>query len=146
MNNCKEIDMVMSGHTARKKYGYTGNADRCTTTFKVDLNKLTPLARVIAESIYTTDLKDDLSLIYLEGPSISASRLAEKLPDIPEQYRKAFGDEFFDTPVVDYWRFDYMRGTETPEEYFERQAQEMRDAGWYSIKRNALSKNINYEI
>lgn len=146
MNNWKKIDMVMSGHTARTKYGYTGNADRCTTTFKVDLNKLTPLARVVAESIYTTDLRDNFSIIYLEGPSISARRKAEKLPDVPVQYRKAFGDEFFDTPVVDYWRFDYIRGTETPEDYFERQAREMRDAGWYSVKRDYLGKNINYKI
>lgn len=144
----KNIDFIMSGKTA-KKYGYSGEAKRVSIECEVDLDALSPAARAIAENICTTYNRDDLSDIRLEGPSLiewatitGNEKECEKL----ERVGKVFGKDYIERPQSTIWPFDYLRNSETPEEYFERQVEYMRENHWLRIASSTRNKNINVAL
>ena len=128
----KEIYMVMSKKVARS-YGYQGNSLLVRIEFDVDLDKLSPPARAIAENIYTTDNHDDLSNIRCYGPTQRELLIKEGRQDEIPKIIKHFGEDILDGPSNFMWWFDGLRINETPEDYFERQAKDMRDKGVHRI-------------
>ena len=66
----KEITMVVTCKTAQRRYRYHGNRPLVRVPERVDCEKLSAPARLIAESILTTARDDDMSLIWVTGPSI----------------------------------------------------------------------------
>ena len=141
----RTIDMCMSGYAAQKRLGYGGEYYMVHTKFDVDLDKLSPAARVIATSIYTTDRRDDLSLLWVEGPSVKEILLKDGQEEEYKLLKKAY-ENYVENPTVRVWPFDFLKHYETPEQYFERQAKEMKGYGWLKIKSSTLNDNINFPL
>ena len=93
----------------------------------VDLSILSEDAKMLAENILTTENRDDLSDCPIEGPT--QRELWDKAGKEVEKYEKAYGSEYFDKPTRILWRWDCLKDSETPEEYFERHALKIRKEG-----------------
>ena len=113
----KEITMVVTCKTAQRRYRYHGNRPLVRVPERVDCEKLSAPARLIAESILTTARDDDMSLIWVTGPSI---------------YERLQSEGKTEDSIV--WRFDALRLDESTEQYFERQVDAMLKAGARLIK------------
>ncbi len=129
----KKIDMVMSRSAASKRFGYKGTGYIVWYEMNVDLGRLSPAARFIAENIATTENRDDLSTIRVYGPTgRQVLEKAGRYEDI-RNYEQVFGIDL-DRPVSQTWRFDGLRVNESPEDYFERQVDKMKKNGWLRIQ------------
>lgn len=124
----KKINLIMN-ETVARSYGYQGNSLLVGIEFDVDLDKLSPPARAIAENICTTDNHDDLSNIRCYGPTQRELLIKEGRQDEIPKIIKHFGEDILDEPSNIMWWFDSLRINETPEDYFERHAKDMRDHG-----------------
>lgn len=145
----KKIDLITSGYVATNKYGYTGKARKVRIPCEVDLDVLSPAAKVIAENIATTSSSDDLSSIWVEGPSLKELAVKEGKEKECAKMERFLGKGLVyivEDPTVREWPFDYLRGYETPEGYFERQAKEMKENGWLKIKRSTFNENIDFAL
>lgn len=144
----KEIGFVMNGMCASKKLGIQTSRYITIADLSVDLDVLSPGARAIAENIYTTENADDLSLIYVSGPTRKELMIKDNVPEKEiEAYERMWGDA--NEPVIEPWMFDKLRHYETPEEYFERQVSKMKEYGWLYISHTYMfSKHIsiNYKL
>ena len=98
-------------------------------TMDVELDKLTPAAYFIATHILTTEAKDDMSLIDVEGPS---PRERDNDPEELEMMDRNFPG-YADRRELIPWNWRVLRKNETPESYFETQAYEMRRIGGLAI-------------
>lgn len=108
----------------------------------VDLNSLSPLARVLAESVCTTEHADDLSCVTLEGPLTVAERYIKENPARAEEYEKLWelpGDRTTKERIRFWWR--KMKAEESPEAFFERMAGIVINTGAV-----AVAAPIRYEI
>ena len=140
----KSIILVMSGYVAKNKYGYTGNAKLVNMSFDIDLDALSPAAKVIAKNICTTERRDDLSKIWLEGESLKELAIKEGKMEEYKMYEKAYKN--LDKPIVRVWDFDLLRGYESPEEYLNNQVKEMKRCGWLKIKHSTFNDNIDFPL
>lgn len=70
-------------------------------TVEIDLDKLSPTARKIAESIETTDWNDDYGVFMVRSTNTYAERLLENgsSPEYVDRLRKVYGAEMVDTPI-----------------------------------------------
>ena len=128
----KRIPFILSKQLARS-YGYKGNGYKVEEDFEVNLDKLSPAARFIAEGIYTTDNSDDLSNIRVYGDTPRNLMLRDNVPaEEIELQDKVFGR--LDEPVNTIWLFDGLRTYESPEFYFERQVEKMKNLGWLKME------------
>ena len=134
----KNITMCISRKTAESRFGNKvwRISGKYAKEMEVDLSRLSPAARVIAENIHTTDNRDDLSTIVVEGMSIKEHLEKEGKLDLLEKYAVFYEIEEMEEPVSSWWNFDFLRANETPEEYFERQAKMMKEYGWLRISRS----------
>ena len=64
----KDITFIVTSRTARGM-GYKGNADLVRVLLPVDLGKLSSAAYKLANAVSTLENQDDLSNIYVEGPT-----------------------------------------------------------------------------
>lgn len=125
----KTIIFVVTAATARKTLGYEGIVDLVRVPMQVDLSKLSETALNLALAVSTLERADDLSKLYIEGPTqrelfIKAGKLKEL-----ELYERVYGSENFDKPILITWRWDCLRRIETPENYFERHAKRIEEIG-----------------
>lgn len=146
----KEIGFVMNGMCASKKLGIQTSRYITIADLSVDLDVLSPGARAIAENIYTTENADDLSLIYVSGPTVKELMIKDHVPDDEiKKYELMMGNKYMNSPVTEPWVFDKLRHYETPEEYFERQVSKMKEYGWLYISstyRFSERITINYKL
>lgn len=161
------ISIGMSPSVARRKYGHVSNAPICFKLFEVDLEKLSPSARAVAENICTTNKRDDASNVFLEGATQrEVKEYVEKLYENKdyltlhelgywgnrEQDMENFAMAETCFGIVPekrrttLWRFDVIREHETPEEYFERQVEKMRENGWIRILSGPFNPNIDFAL
>lgn len=149
----KNIAFVMSELSCAERLGVLGvrhfSKHRLVIHhFEVNLDALSPGARAIAENIYTTENADDLSLIYVSGPTRKELMIKDNVPEKEiEEYERMWGDA--NEPVIEPWVFDKLRHYETPEEYFERQVSKMKEYGWLYIShthRFSERITINYKL
>lgn len=130
----KDITFIVTARTARG-FGYKGSADLVRVPLQVDLSKLSPTALDLAQAVYSLENADDLSKVWVVGPTQRELFIKEeKLEDL-ELYKKVFPSEDLDKPTKIVWHWDCLRGTETPEEYFERHGEMIKEAGGYQICR-----------
>lgn len=129
----KEITMVVTCKTAQRRYRYHGNRPLVRVPERVDCEKLSAPARLIAESILTTARDDDMSLIWVTGPSIYERLQSEGKTEEANCALRNFGD-LANSPDSIVWRFDALRLDESTEQYFERQVDAMLKAGARLIK------------
>lgn len=139
----KQITMVVSYKTAQRRYRYQGHCALVRVPERVDCEKLSPPARMIAESIHTTERADDLSLIWVTGPSMYDSFVSEGKPEEAEAALRNYGD-LVSRPQSIVWNFDTLRLEESTEQFFERQVEAMRDMGVRLI-RNRAGQQYNLE-
>ena len=151
----KNIAFVMSELSCAERLGVLGvrhfSKHRLVIHhFEVNLDALSPGARAIAENIYTTENADDLSLIYVSGPTVKELMIKDHVPDDEiKKYELMMGNKYMNSPVTEPWVFDKLRHYETPEEYFERQVSKMKEYGWLYISgtyRFSERITINYKL
>lgn len=140
----KDMILVTSGYVAKNKYGYHGSAKRVNIHLTINLDVLSPAARVIATNICTTEWRDDLSNIWVEGPSLRERAVKEGKEKECAECERVCGKEYVEKPTFQLWSFDYLKGYETPEEYFERQVRQMKENGWLKIKHSTFNDNIDF--
>lgn len=124
----KDITFIVTSRTARGM-GYKGNADLVRVLLPVDLGKLSSAAYKLANAVSTLENQDDLSTIYVEGPTSREIYYKQGRLDEIKRFEKFCGSELLDKPVTIVWWWDCLRWKETPEEYFERHAKMIEEAG-----------------
>ena len=94
--------------------------------FDVDLDKLSPIAKFMAQNILTTVNQDDYSVINCYGPSDLAFTLMDGKHTLEQvvQRNKDWDTQSLNVSFTFYWE-KYLPEKETPEEYLERQAQKV---------------------
>lgn len=117
---------------------------------EVDLEKLTGLARVLADLIYTTENADDFSKVRIISPKTNEELYREdgKPEEEIRLIRKEFGEEILNTYPSIIWWWDLKRKYETPEEYFIRHSKSMKKLGGTIVGtlHNELEQPINLSI
>jgi hypothetical protein len=96
------------------------------TEIRVDLNQLSPTARIMAECVLTTANDDDFSTIHIRDPQTYWDRLPER--QRTERMREAYGSTLDEHPVIR-WTWDTMKQDETGEAYLERHARAIEAIG-----------------
>jgi hypothetical protein len=135
----KYITFIVTSRTARGM-GYKGNADLVRVLLPVDLGKLSSAAYKLANAVSTLENQDDLSNIYVEGPTQRELYIKEGKLDELKRFEEFYGSEYFDKPTVIVWHWDSLKRKETPEEYFERHAKMIEEAGGLRVYgREAIS-------
>ena len=124
----KDITFIVTSKTARGM-GYKGNADLVRVLLPVDLGKLSLTAYKLANAVSTLENQDDLSTIYVEGPTSREIYFKQGRLDEIKRFEKFSESELLDKPVTIVWWWDCLRWKETPEEYFERHAKMIEEAG-----------------
>jgi len=109
---------------------------RCT--LPVHLEQLSSTARALAESISTTDNRDDMSDVRIEGNK-------PLIDHYPKEKRKAlmqkFDHDLMERPQVIVWRWDTLHVGESPEQYFERHAKAIEALGGRIVSEPTFDKN-----
>lgn len=139
----KQITMVVTLKTAQRRYRYQGHCALVRVPERVDCEKLSPPARMIAESIHTTERADDLGQIWVTGPSMYDSLVSEGKPEEAEAALRNYGD-LASQPQSIVWNFDTLRLDESTEQFFERHVEIMRRMGVCFI-RNRAGQQYNLE-
>jgi hypothetical protein len=124
----KDITFIVTSKTARGM-GYKGNADLVRVLLPVDLGKLSSTAYKLANAVSTLENQDDLSTIYVEGPTSREIYFKQGRLNEIKRFEKFSESELLDKPVTIVWWWDCLRWKETPEEYFERHAKMIEEAG-----------------
>ena len=124
----KDITFIVTSKTARGM-GYKGNADLVRVLLPVDLGKLSSTAYKLANAVSTLENQDDLSTIYVEGPTSREIYFKQGRLDEIKRFEKFSESELLDKPVTIVWWWHCLRWKETPEEYFERHAKMIEEAG-----------------
>ena len=135
----KDITFIVTARTARG-FGYKGSADLVRVPLQVDLSKLSPTALHLAKAVYTLENADDLSSVYVEGPTQRELYIKEGKLDELKRFEEFYGSEYFDEPTVQVWHWDCLKRKETPEEYFERHAKMIEKLGWFRVLINRNSE------
>jgi hypothetical protein len=129
----KEITFVVTAATAIGM-GFKGNADLVRVVLPVDLNKLTTKALELAKSVSTLERKDDLSKVYVVGPTQRELFIKEGKIEEMERFIRFWGsEEDLDKSTTIVWCWDCLKRNETTEQYFERHAAMIEKAGGYEI-------------
>ena len=112
-------------------------------TYEVDLDRLSPLARRLAQGIYTTDKRDDFSFVFVEDTVPAYQRYAENkynildgaatMEDRIQALRKRYGDMLDDPQVMSY-DWPQKKKDESPEDYLERCAKDIESNGWAIVQ------------
>ncbi|HOJ10894.1 MAG TPA: hypothetical protein PK733_09925 [Clostridiales bacterium] len=129
----KNITFIVTEATARDM-GYSGNADLVRVNLQVDLSRLSYKARKLAESVWTLERADDLSKVYVTGPTQRELYIKDGRLDELKRYECIYGSEYFDKPTVIVWGWDCLKKHETPEEYFERHVKMIGEAGGFPFQ------------
>jgi hypothetical protein len=124
----KDITFIVTSRTARGM-GYKGNADLVRVLLPVDLGKLSSAANKLAQAVCTLENRDDLSKVYVEGPTQRELYIKGGKLDELKRFEEFYGSEYFDKPTVIVWHWDCLKRKETPGEYFERHAKMIEEAG-----------------
>ncbi len=124
------VSFVVSRDTAMDNYGYNGNEDWVLVPMKVDLDKLSPIGKILACSLLYFVPDETLSEVMCLGPTeLEICRMNGMSQEDIDKLEKNMGYDFLHKPRVTCWFWDNLRSGESPEEYIERQLQEMRDFG-----------------
>jgi len=112
-------------------YFVTRTANRLyLRNYPVKMEQLSPDACQLAMQVTTTENDDDMSIIRVSGQTWRELLKREGLTDkMIEDWNRLFTRVQLDQPLVFVWDWDLKRQTETPEEYFERHARMIKDAG-----------------
>lgn len=97
---------------------------------EIDLDRLSPAARFLADSILTTVTGDDLSIVYVCGPSPRERNIDQDEIAIMDRQFPGLADN----PETITWSWPELRTNEDPVSYFERQAADMHRIGAVTIK------------
>lgn len=122
----KQIYMKISNRRAIRDFGRLPNSDAVACpSFDVDLDALSPVARLIAEKVFTTWNGDDASNLFVESNKTNI--------ELNPAFHCRYAPDWKDKKPRICWRFDQMRDDESPEKYFERQAEKIASAGGHVI-------------
>lgn len=119
-----------------KSITFMKNWERIDLT--VDLNKLSGLARDLAENIYTTINDDDAGKIILYGKLTFEDSMRHRGNEYIKKMRQGYGDDVLKTNLTSYYLWDGLKHYETTEQYFERHAK--------SISKNSEVEKIGIGI
>ena len=121
----------------------TSGPDGRLVTYEVDLDRLSPLARRLAQGIYTTDRRDDFSLVFVEDTVPAYQRQAEnphnilagatKMEDRIKVLKERYGD-MLDDPLVTTYSWPQKKKDESAEDYLERCAKDIESNGWTIVQ------------
>ncbi len=128
----KYITFIVTEANARVM-GYKGIADLVRVALPVNLDKLSLAANKLAQAVSTLEKRDDLSKVYVAGPTQREVYIQEGRLKELQRFERFYGSEYFDSPTVIVWGWDCLRRKETPEEYFERHAKMIEKANGYQI-------------
>lgn len=105
-------------------------------TLVVDTDKLSPTAKIIANTIITTDRRDDFSRFYLQKPTTHEQDLISECVSsehFKESIRRAkifMGDSWLQTREVFEIQWGFLSRNKTPEQYLEEYARWLRKNGY----------------
>ncbi len=133
----EDTTFMVSAGIAKERFGYAGCADLVRVPLKVDTSKLSDLGKIIAYSIITFENCDTLSTLWCYGPTQRELFIKEgRSKEYIDKIGQAFGEEWLDEDICIRWHWNRLKKYETPEQYIERQVEEMRNAGvkYFSMK------------
>lgn len=133
-DDVRRIYMVWSAERAETETS-SGRRRRVGVTMPVDLSRLSPTARRMAEAVLSTEWADDLSRLPVYSVISQADIQRHQNPAWADpaheaDIRAGYGDAWCDGPQVAEWRWDGLRPGESPEAYLERHADLLARNGW----------------
>lgn len=130
LRDLHEVYIHISPRRAEREWGRRPHPGSIACPpYEVDLNELSPLARRIAELVFTTFWGDTASMVVLESRATDRERMRASgmSPEYIAQIEEIYGSDELAKRQQTWYVWPRMRDEETPVEYFERCAAEITD-------------------